>query len=316
MWSWAWVMLIGAVIGLPIAVLSPLERPISAGAVAIVIFSDSGYTGGLLTAYSALRIGKVSIVAPIVATEGAIAAVIAVALGDVIGPVAAAMLAIIAIGVVLSARSPGKTDVAAGEFDVVADAIDEPPPVGAPPTPDERAIDAQGEAPILAIAAALVFGVALVASGKAASLVPVTWVALTARIVAMGVVVLPLALPGADAHDSARAALDPDRRAGRVLRGDLARLRVARQRRHRRGHGFAVRGRCGCCRVPVVQGADRVASNSSASSWSWPASASSLPSRPDPRGLRVRLVGCGVRVRANRRLRLSRSRLTRYTAAS
>ncbi len=190
-----WVMLVGMVVGLPLAILSPGPATIEPSTFALLALAGTCGVVGLQLAYAALRIGKVSIVAPILATEGAVAALIAVALGDVIGPVAAAMLAVIAVGIVLSARSPGKTDVAAGEFDVVADAIDEPPPVGAPPIPDEHAIDARRSA-ILAIAAALVFGVALVAAGKAASLVPVTWVALTARIVAMGVVVLPLAIQG------------------------------------------------------------------------------------------------------------------------
>ncbi len=190
-----WVMLVGLVVGLPLAILSPGPATIEPSTFVLLALAGTCGVVGLQLAYAALRLGKVSIVAPILATEGAVAALIAVALGDVIGPVAAAMLAIIAIGIVLSARSPGKTDVAAGEFDVVADAIDAPPPAGAPPIRDEQAIDARRSA-ILAITAALVFGVALVAAGKAASLVPVTWVALTARVVAMGVVVLPLVLQG------------------------------------------------------------------------------------------------------------------------
>ena len=52
--------------------------------------------------YAALRIGKVSIVAPIVATEGAVAAVIAIALGDPVGLVAGVALAVDRHGVVLS----------------------------------------------------------------------------------------------------------------------------------------------------------------------------------------------------------------------
>ncbi|MBA3234502.1 MAG: DMT family transporter [Chloroflexi bacterium] len=190
-----WVMLVGMVVGLPLALLSPGPATIVPSTYALLALAGTSGVVGLQLAYAALRIGKVSIVAPIVATSGAVAALIAVSLGDVIGPVAAAMLAVIAIGVVLSARSPGKTDVPAGEFDVVADAIDEPPPVGAPPNTDAHAIDSRRSA-ILAIAAALVFGVGLVAAGKAASLVPVTWVALAARVVAMGVVVLPLLIQG------------------------------------------------------------------------------------------------------------------------
>ena len=47
---------------------------------------------------------------------------------------------------------------------------------------------------ILAMAAALVFGVGLVASGRSASFVPVAWVALSARLIGLVAVVLPLLL--------------------------------------------------------------------------------------------------------------------------
>jgi hypothetical protein len=49
-------------------------------------------------------------------------------------------------------------------------------------------------AAILAIVAAGIFGVGLVATGRAAVLLPVTWVALSARVVGMVVVVGPLLL--------------------------------------------------------------------------------------------------------------------------
>ncbi len=186
----AWVMLIGAVIGLPIAALSPLERPISAGAVAIIILSGLCYTGGLLTAYSALRIGKVSIVAPIVATEGAIAAMIAVALGDPLSLAAAITLGIIVVGVVLSSLEPSKKEVAAGDFDITADAldsaVDRPRPRDDPAT-TRRTI-------ILAIASACIFGVGLVAAGKAAHEVPISWVAVGSRLVGIIAIAVPLIL--------------------------------------------------------------------------------------------------------------------------
>jgi drug/metabolite transporter (DMT)-like permease len=147
--------------------------------------------------YAALRIGKVSIVAPIVATEGAVAAFIAVALGDQIGAIAGVMLAVIATGVVLSTLEPGRTDVPAGDFDLVADSIEDEP------RPDPTTRTATGERPIdtrraalLAAVAALIFGVGLVAAGRSASLVPVAWVALSARLIGIVVVVVPLVLQG------------------------------------------------------------------------------------------------------------------------
>jgi drug/metabolite transporter (DMT)-like permease len=192
-----WVMVVGVIVGLPIAALSPAPATVAPTTVGLLGLAGICYVVGLQLAYAALRIGKVSIVAPIVATEGAVAALIAVAIGDQIGVVAGLMLAVIAVGVVLSTLEPGRADVPAGDFDLVADAID------GPPAPDQTLRTATGERPIdarraalLSVGAALVFGVGLVAAGRAAPLVPVAWVALSARLVGIVVVVIPLVLQG------------------------------------------------------------------------------------------------------------------------
>jgi drug/metabolite transporter (DMT)-like permease len=200
----AWVMIVGVVVGLPIAVVSPAPATLEPSTLAILGLAGICYVVGLQLTYAALRIGKVSIVAPIVATEGAVAALIAVALGDPIGVIAAVMLAVIVTGVVLSTLEPGRTDVPAGDFDLVADAI-EGAPSARPVQPradlttrtatGERPIDAR-RAALLAGAAALIFGVGLVAAGRSAALVPVAWVALSARFIGIVVVVIPLALQG------------------------------------------------------------------------------------------------------------------------
>jgi len=192
----AWVMIVGVVVGLPLAVVSPGPPTIAPSTVALLGAAGVCYVVGLQLTYAALRIGKVSIVAPIVATEGAVAALIAVTFGDRIGILAGLMLALIAAGVVLSTLEPGRGDVAAGDFDLVAEAIDGPSSgssaTGATPA-DQGPIDAR-RATLLSIGAALFFGVGLVAAGKSAALVPVPWVALTARMVGIVVVVLPLVL--------------------------------------------------------------------------------------------------------------------------
>ena len=193
----AWVMIVGVVVGLPMAIASPGPTSLEVSTIGLLGVAGICYVIGLQLTYAALRLGKVSIVAPIVATEGAIGALIAVVFGDRIGIVAGIMLAVIAAGVVLSTLEPGRTDVPAGDFDLVAEAIDGPAPdVQATPTATgERPIDTR-RAALLSIAAALVFGVGLVAAGKSAALVPVTWVAATARLVGIVVVVLPLLLQG------------------------------------------------------------------------------------------------------------------------
>jgi drug/metabolite transporter (DMT)-like permease len=187
----AWVMIVGVVVGLPVAIVSPGPATLEPSTLALLGLAGICYVVGLQLTYAALRVGKVSIVAPIVATEGAVAALIAVALGDRIGPLAALMLAVIAAGVVLSTLDPGKTDVPAGDFDLVADAIDEPTTDAAGARP--AVVDARRTA-LLSVGAALVFGVGLVAAGKSAALVPVAWVALTARVVGIIAVVVPLLL--------------------------------------------------------------------------------------------------------------------------
>ena len=190
-----WVMIVGLIVSLPVAALSPGPAALEPSTLVLLGLAGICYASGLQLTYAALRIGKVSIVAPIVATEGAVAALIAVALGEPLGVAAGAMLAVIAAGVVLSTLEPGRTDVAAGDFDLVADAIDDPV-VGdrtVPTATGERPIDTR-RAAIYSIAAALFFGVGLVAAGRSASLVPVAWVALSTRVVGMVVVVIPLLL--------------------------------------------------------------------------------------------------------------------------
>lgn len=197
----AWVMIVGVVVGLPLAVVSPGPATLEPSTLALLGLAGICYVVGLQLTYAALRIGKVSIVAPIVATEGAVAALIAVALGDQIGVIAAIMLAVIATGVVLSTLEPGMADVPAGDFDLVADAIDGPPAADEPAPAVDRPGDRAAERPVdtrrtalLAVAAALVFGVGLVAAGKSAALVPVAWVALAARLIGIVAVVVPLLL--------------------------------------------------------------------------------------------------------------------------
>lgn len=192
-----WVMVVGVIVGLPIAVVSPAPKTLEPSTLALLGLAGICYVVGLQLTYAALRIGKVSIVAPIVATEGAVAALIAVVLGDRIGIAAGLMLAVIAAGVILSTLERGRSDVPAGDFDMVADALDGPPGEVPPAVTatGERPVDAR-RAALLSVGAALVFGVGLVAAGKSAVLVPVAWVAVSARLVGIVVVVIPLVMQG------------------------------------------------------------------------------------------------------------------------
>ena len=166
----------------------------------VLLLSGVCYVVGLQITYAALRIGKVSIIAPIVATEGAVAALIAVALGDALGLTTALLLGAMVLGVVLASLDRTSGDVPAGDIDLVADALEGPAPDGdSPGTPGgTRAHDAEHDrrAIVLAIAAALVFGLGLVTAGKSAQVMPVAWVGFVARLVGIVGVTLPLVITG------------------------------------------------------------------------------------------------------------------------
>ena len=194
----AWVMIVGTIVGLPLALVAGVPATIPREAPILLLVAGLCYSGGLYSAYRALTVGKVSIVAPIIATEGGIAALIAVTLGDELAIGAAVLLAVIAAGVVLSSIEPARPDVPAGTIELAADALDGPPDAGALPAPGtlDPAEEARRtrHAVAFSLIAAAAFGVGLVASGKAALLVPPIWVALAARVVGLVVVVLPLVL--------------------------------------------------------------------------------------------------------------------------
>ncbi|HYH92786.1 MAG TPA: EamA family transporter [Candidatus Saccharimonadales bacterium] len=194
----AWVMIVGAIVGLPIALVSGVPTNVPPEAPVLLVVAGLAYSGGLYAAYRALTIGKVSIVAPIVATEGAIAAVVAVALGDTLGLAAAAVLGIIAVGVVLSSIEPARPVVPLGDIELFADALDGPADVldatDLPILEPAAAARRTRQAVALSVIAAVVFAIGLVASGKAAVLVPPIWVALSARVIGLVIVALPLVL--------------------------------------------------------------------------------------------------------------------------
>src|SRR5262245_1835461 len=98
-------MIVGFVITAPFARASGLPDA-SGGEVGWLVVAGAGNVVGLLLAYEAMRRGKVSIVAPISSTEGAIAAVLAVLTGEALGVGSAVLLAAIAIGVVLASLTP------------------------------------------------------------------------------------------------------------------------------------------------------------------------------------------------------------------
>jgi drug/metabolite transporter (DMT)-like permease len=165
-----WVMAVGLVVAIiPALVARPiaLDPPML---VALIVIGLS-HNIGLLLAYGALSIGRVSIVAPIVATEGALAAVLSIIFGEPLAPATGLLLAAIAVGVVLAAAER---------------AADRPDASALAPSQNRRAA-------VLAISAALVFSVGLLLAGRlGAAGVPPAWVMLVSRTIGVLLIALPL----------------------------------------------------------------------------------------------------------------------------
>lgn len=165
----AWVMLVGLVISLPWAMLDGIPPSLTTSDVALLALIGVLQVAGLLVSYAALHVGKVGIVGPIIATEGAIGAVIAAFMGERMAIAAVVMLAITVAGV------------------VVAGAAVDPEPV-------------VGERPVLAVALAVVsatcFGIQLYLIGRLSANLPVSWVVLPPRLVGVVVFAIPLAVTG------------------------------------------------------------------------------------------------------------------------
>jgi len=164
--SVAWVMLVGLVITTPFVIAAGVPAEVAPNAGWLVV-AGAGNVAGILMAGLAFRVGKVGVIAPILATEGAIAAVIAAILGESIAPIVAFLLLLIVGGIVLSAIAPD-------------------------PEPLEH------EQPLVAVAlataGALLFGVSLYAAGRLSGDLPIAWVLLPARLVGTFALFVPLLL--------------------------------------------------------------------------------------------------------------------------
>jgi drug/metabolite transporter (DMT)-like permease len=159
-------MLVGLVVVLPF--LLAAGSPPTGSTAGWLLLAGLGNVVGLMLEYRAVRAGKIGVVAAIVSTEGAMTAVISRVAGESLPATTAAVLALIAIGVVLASLEKSETSGA----DRVAIAV------------------------ILAAGAALSFGVSLYTVGHVSRDVAVVWVALPARVIGVAVITLPLAIRG------------------------------------------------------------------------------------------------------------------------
>lgn len=177
--SWstlAWVMMVGLAVTIPTLLFTGGHVVLGSEQLAYLALSGVANVAGLLLGYTALRRGKVAVVAPIVSTEGAIGALIAMAAGEPVAAGATVVLAVIVVGIVLATTERKGAPA------------NPPGPGEAPP--------ASGASPVvtavIAVAAATCFGVNLFAGARIASDLPVAWAILPPRLLGTIGVALPL----------------------------------------------------------------------------------------------------------------------------
>ena len=183
-WSTSgWVLLIGLAVVSPLIAVEGVPTSVDPAAIGWLAFAGIGYVAGMVFNYSALAGGKVPVAAPIVSTEGALAAALAVLTGEAVSTPLVLFLALLVGGVFLVALEPDAPDVRE-DADVA--------------TSTSSALGRQTPSAIpyvaFAVAAALAFGTSLFAAGQASGDVPLSWVAATGRIVGVVLVTLPLVL--------------------------------------------------------------------------------------------------------------------------
>ncbi len=163
------VTLTGLVVALPFAIVSaPPPGALTPRVLVTLGVAGAGNVLGLQFLYRGYREGLVAIVSAISSTEGAIAAILAILLGEAVSGGVAVALVVVVAGVMLAAFA------------------------GVDPAehPVEGGSAARGVA--YAAAAALSFGAGLYAVGAAANELPVAWAVLPARVVGVAVVAVPL----------------------------------------------------------------------------------------------------------------------------
>jgi len=163
----AWVTIVGLIVTAPIAAFGSTPSNLGSSTGAWLALSGVCNVGGLLFAYQALRIGKVGLASPIISTEGAVAAIIAVVAGEALGAPRAFALVAVVVGIIAVAGG------SAGEE--------------APGLNDK-------EAALFASAAALSFGLGLYSTGRVSGDVPLAWAVLPPRVVGVAAVAIPLIL--------------------------------------------------------------------------------------------------------------------------
>jgi len=166
----AGVMSFGLLLVVPPTIVLGDVNQLSAATIGLMVVIGATNVIGLRIEYVALRRGNVGVVVPIVSTDGAIAAVIAVLAGLRLRADTAVLLAVVSAGVMLAAASPDPPD-----------AVDASPGL---------------RSGLLALIPALLFGVNLFVTERVGAEVALVWVLLPARLLGTAAVAMPLAVRG------------------------------------------------------------------------------------------------------------------------
>ncbi len=163
----AWVMGVGLLTLAPAVAVAGIPAGLDAGAAGWLLLAGAGNVVGLILAYSAFRISKVGLVAPITSSEGAVAAMFSVIAGERLAPGVGAALGVVAIGVMLAAAAPSEHELA-------------------------RRSDLK--AGLLAAVAAICFGSGIYATARAGDRVGIAWAIFPSRGLGVLAVMVPLLL--------------------------------------------------------------------------------------------------------------------------
>jgi len=161
----AGIAVVGMIITAPFLIHAGMPTQMDGAKFGWLMGVGIGSLGGLVLSYMAFRVGKVGVVAPIVSTEGAIAAVLSVLFGESIAPLVGMLLVFIVAAVIAAAIAP------------------DPAPVA-----HEQPL----RAALLAVAAAAAFGVGLYSSGHLSTELPIAWILLPARLIGVVAIAAPL----------------------------------------------------------------------------------------------------------------------------
>jgi drug/metabolite transporter (DMT)-like permease len=165
----AWGMLVGIVVALPIALATGEPGRVDLRTAGWIVLVAAGMLSGLAFVYAGVRRGSIAVVAPISATYGGVAALIAVLGGEPLTVLAGIAFALAVVGAVLAARGDTAT----------------------PGRPSDTRV-----AVLLGLGAAIVWGIQLWAGGQIGDDLGASWLVAAVRVVGIVVVTLPVLLLG------------------------------------------------------------------------------------------------------------------------